>query len=525
MHHRFTLSFTRLIVIILCALPTLSQAQQREQAHDISFQIDGYPNDKITIAYHQQGKHYIEDSLFTDNKGRAVWNDVEDIPRGVYLAVFPGLGNIYFEFIVSANESFDIRTSADNVVDNLAFQGSAENDVFYQDMDQMSSLSKQANALNAQIQEADAEQKKVLRDQIEVLSQTIKASRAALMREHSTLFYATLLGVMQETEIPSALNEADNRVKFQYYHDHFLDNIDFSDAGIIRTPVFHNKMMNYLDKATEQVPDSLMKASVGLVELSRANDDVFQYVLVQVLNKYANSEIVCMDKIYVELVMRYYKTGLAYWTDSAQNAKIVERGMALAPIVCGQIAPEMCLYDHNFTFPANRLNEVCLDNIESDYTILFIYDPDCGHCKKATPKLVDFHEKFMDYDISVYAVSTTVHDSAQVAEWHEFIEAKGLEKFYNVADLFNNRGMRDNYDLSATPVVFVLDANKQIIGKRLGVEQIEQFIRSYWSTNDRERFERAENDFGPLKDLIEELRRQREAGDDDEHFEGDGHNH
>ena len=61
-------------------------------------------------------------------------------------------------------------------------------------------------------------------------------------------------------------------------------------------------MMNYLDKATEQVPDSLLKASVNLVELSRANDDVFQYVLVQVLNKYANSEIVCMDKIYVELV-------------------------------------------------------------------------------------------------------------------------------------------------------------------------------------------------------------------------------
>ena len=57
------------------------------------------------------------------------------------------------------------------------------------------------------------------------------------MREHSTLFYATLLGVMQETETPDWLSEADNRVKFQYYHDH-LDYIDFSDPGIIRTPVF-----------------------------------------------------------------------------------------------------------------------------------------------------------------------------------------------------------------------------------------------------------------------------------------------
>ena len=54
-------------------------------------------------------------------------------------------------------------------------------------------------------------------------------------------------------------------------------------------------MMNYLDKATEQI-DSLLKATVNLVEQSQANDDVFQYVLVQALNKYA-IEIVCMDKI------------------------------------------------------------------------------------------------------------------------------------------------------------------------------------------------------------------------------------
>ena len=134
----------------------------------------------------------------------------------------------------------------------------------------------------------------------------------------------------------------------------------------------------------------------------------------------------------------------------------------------------MCLYDHKFTFPANRLNEVCLDNIESDYTILFIYDPDCGHCKKATPKLVDF-EKFMDYGISVYAVSTTVHDSAQ-SQMARVYKSKGLEKFYNVAG-YSIIVAWNNYDLSATLAVFVLDAEKRIIGKRLGVEQIEQFIQ------------------------------------------------
>jgi len=35
---------------------------------------------------------------------------------------------------------------------------------------------------------------------------------------------------------------------------------------------------------------------------------------------------------------------------------------------------------------------------------------------------------------------------------------------------------RDIYDIYSTPVVLVLDKDKKILGKRIGVEQIEEFI-------------------------------------------------
>ena len=41
----------------------------------------------------------------------------------------------------------------------------------------------------------------------------------------------------------------------------------------------------------------------------------------------------------------------------------------------------------------------------------------------------------------------------------------------------NSLNFRDVYDIYSTPVVFILDKDKKIIGKRLGVEQIEDFIK------------------------------------------------
>ena len=69
----------------------------------------------------------------------------------------------------------------------------------------------------------------------------------------------------------------------------------------------------------------------------------------------------------------------------------------------------------------------------------------------------------------------------------------------------------------------MLDADKRIIGKRLGVEQIEQFIRSYRPMTVSGLI--ARKMILDHSKTIEELRRQREAGDDEEHFEGDGHDH
>jgi hypothetical protein len=107
------------------------------------------------------------------------------------------------------------------------------------------------------------------------------------------------------------------------------------------------------------------------------NAEAFQYYLVYFLNDAAKSKRMGMDAVYVHLVDQYYTTGKATWADEEQMKKTQDPGDNIRPTLIGKIAPDLTL----FTEAGEPLT---LHGIESPYTVLFFWDPECGHCKKTT---------------------------------------------------------------------------------------------------------------------------------------------
>ena len=81
----------------------------------------------------------------------------------------------------------------------------------------------------------------------------------------------------------------------------------------------------------------------------------------------------------------------------------------------------------------------------------------------------------------------------------------------DLSDLYHQTNFRKIYDVTSTPQVFVLDKNKEIIAKRIGVEQLEGFFHKYFEMKNDPRLENF-----ILDDNINL---------DEEHSEDDGHNH
>jgi thiol-disulfide isomerase/thioredoxin len=195
------------------------------------------------------------------------------------------------------------------------------------------------------------------------------------------------------------------------------------------------------------------------------------------------------DAVYVHLVEKYYSTGKAKWADEADLYRITDRAKKLKPTLMGQVAPKLVLKDPNGVYQD-------LYSLKAKYTLLFIYDPDCGHCKKETPKFVEQYNKLKakGVDIKVFAVSTEHlvdgQDSLtgkpkyktkpeEVNKWSEFIKEFKIEEWVNVADLYLNNNFREVYDISSTPRAFLLDKDKKIIAKRFAAEQLEQLVDDF----------------------------------------------
>jgi peroxiredoxin len=295
-----------------------------------------------------------------------------------------------------------------------------------------------------------------------------------------------MLLASQDPEIPKnpvlAEGQSIDEFNYRYYKENYLKHVDFGDERLLRSPVLHNKLDYYIKKLTVQIPDSINVAADYLTEKARANKEVFKYVVHHITNTYEKSNVMGMDAVFVHMAENYYLTGDAYWIDSARTEKIRERATSLKPLLLGKVTPNIILPD------TGEKNWVNLHEIKAKYTILYFWDSHCGHCKKSTPKLHEYYKANKSLGIEVYAVGTEL----KAEDWKKFIREHKLD-WINVSDTpeinknaydyilsgkttLNSLNFRDIYDIYSTPVMIVLDKDKKIIAKKLGVEQLEEFI-------------------------------------------------
>ncbi|MBL0100050.1 MAG: redoxin domain-containing protein [Saprospiraceae bacterium] len=208
-----------------------------------------------------------------------------------------------------------------------------------------------------------------------------------------------------DIEVPDFTGNEDS-VKYRryyFYKHHFFDNIKMQHHALIRTPFIHQKVDYYVNKLSNQQPDSLIRAVDIVLGKLEGNPEAYRYYLADFLNKYAQMKMVGLDAVYVHLVENYYKKGKASWVNEDNLKKMSENADDLRPILIGKKIPDITTYEEDGT-------PVRLYDIQSPYTVLIFWAPDCGHCKKIMPNVVDFYKKNKDKGVKVLGVCTKSGD-------------------------------------------------------------------------------------------------------------------
>ena len=173
-----------------------------------------------------------------------------------------------------------------------------------------------------------------------------------------------------------------------------------------------------------------------------------------------------MDAAFVTLAKKYYLSGKASWADSTLLSNIRERVIKLQFNLLGSKAKDLKM--KNIDGEMTTLHEV-----EAKYTVLYFWEPDCGHCKKSTPRLkTDIYDKFHDQGLEIFAVYT--QDKKE--EWEKFIADNNLFDFINCYDPLYQTNFRIYYDVFSTPTMYLLDKDKKIIAKRIDIDTLKDFL-------------------------------------------------
>lgn len=439
-----------------------------DKGHHIKVRVDGVQDTTALLAYHFGNRQYIQDTVDIDSQGRFAFTGEERLDPGMYMIVMPG--QVYFEVIVDKDQYFSVETKMDDFVNSMKFTDSPVNEAFYGYMRFLGTKNERSSPLRAVMQNPDAteQERSRAREELDQIDKLVKAEQQRIINEVEGSLFASILLAQQESPMPEApLREdgtPDNAFMYRTFLDNFWKNVDFSDDRLLRTPIFHAKLDQYFSRLVIQMPDSIIAEADRIVDRARAHPEVFKYTVFYITNTFERSQIMGMDAVFVHMVENYYMTGEADWVTSEQLERITERAMALKPILIGKIAPDITMFLPDRS--TLRLHEV-----EAGFTVLYFWDSECGHCKRQTPLLKEFYERMNPRGVEIFAVNT----EADRDKWLEYVNKNELS-WIQVNDPANRSGFRDKYDIWATPLLFLLDKKKQIIAKRLTVEQLEEII-------------------------------------------------
>ena len=455
-----------------------------QSGYQIDVKLDNYDQDQLMLGYHYGDKQYIKDSVKINADGKFVFKGEEDLDAGVYLVVMPP-DNQYFQLLIDKKEQrFSVKTDAKSPNANMQIEGSSDNKLFYDYMAYLGKMRPEADRLKKQMETASAGDKTKIQKQLEDLNNGVKAYQKNIVDNQSSTLTATLVKSGMEAPMPTftGTEKEIQLQRYKHYKAHYFDNLNLADERLVRSPILFQRIDYYLNKLTVQAPDSIIASIDHILEKMKPADETFKYYLVHFLNTYAASKIVGMDGVYVHIAENYYAKGLAPWTEAEQLKKITDNAKTLKPILIGKTAPDLNMFEIDIegTIAAADAKDeykrwkakrsISLHGVDAPYTVLFVWDPDCGHCKKSMPKMLEFYENFKDRGVEVFAVCTKTY--TEMPACAETMKEKGMINWINAIDPFIKSKYKQIYDIRSTPQIFILNDQKEIISKKIGAEQI-----------------------------------------------------
>lgn len=464
----------RITIFIICAVLCTSAFAQ--SGYNIHFKIEGLKDTTAYLGYYYAENTMVRDTAKVDSKGEFTFDGKKNLDQGVYFLVLDKTR--IFDFVVGGNQRFSLEANTSDYIKTMKVKNDIDNKLFFDNMIFNMERHKEAEPFLKVIQDSTLteDKKKDAREAFSKINERVNAYQDELIAKYPTTMTARIFKSTKAIKIPDPPKKAngsiDSTFQLKWYREHFFDYFDLADDALLRLPrpMYKEKVYEYLDKLYLQQRDTIFKAITKLAAKAKKNQETYKYLVWACMIKYQTPEIMGLDDVFVDLYDKYYASGeMDFWISPKVKQNIKDFADRIRLSTLGKTAPDLIMKDTN-----DKLRS--LYSIKNKYTIVFFFDPDCGHCKEETPKLVDFYNKNkVKLDVEVFAVSA----DSSMSKLKTFIKEMKMP-WITVNFYYSAVGhYQQLYDAVSTPTLYVLDNRKKIIAKKIPIEKLEDFIMNY----------------------------------------------
>lgn len=465
----------KLIFCFILISSAFCSTGQLKNGYEIKVNIRELQDSTVFLAYHLGDKQYIKDTINLDKEGIGVFAGEENLPQGIYMIVLPG--KQYFEILVAADQYFSVSCTFPDYFNTLKFAGSDENSAFITYQKRWIEMQRKATGINKRLEnnKQNPDSLKLLSDMRKSQEESMKSYLRGVIRENDGNLLSVLVKAMLPVEIPPVVlpqgskNPDSTKWVMNYLSNknHFFDNIDLTDERLLRTPILQARLNTFFNNVLIQSADTINKEIDKIIDKVKDNSKIFQFVSVYLFNHFRESEIMGHDAVVVKLADDIYLSGKADWVSADFKDDLRKQVERIRPNLIGKKAQDLVMNSYKGVF-------VSLYDIEKEFTILYFWEPDCGHCAEATPKLKTYYDKARNQGVEIFTVCTT----GEREKWEKYIEEHKLD-WINGWDPERRTNFGYYYNVETTPMIYILDRDKTIIAKKLSVDDIPSFIDTY----------------------------------------------
>lgn len=439
-------------------MPLLGVLTLSAQEHTLRVQIDNNPSEEFYLAGFYGDKNNILDTTRVDTSGIAMFSLAEGLQAGMYRVFITS--DVFIDLIYN-NEDISVRCDFNDIYETLEVETSVENQIYYDYLRTRFDYKRKFELLTpindyyprtdsffhisrGQYVGVQVEIQVYINDMIELYPD---AWASRIMKVQRPLFYD-----------PSM----DEPARRAHTKEHFFDNFDFNDVELIKSNIYTTAAIQYMSLYSnpnlhqQKLEEEFIVAVDKIMYEAMDNNMVYEFIVEYLVGGFQQYQF--------EKVLDYIAE--TYTPEQCENEErktdLQTRLEKYAELTIGKPGPD-------FTGTTPKGKKVNLSKIKSDYTLLIFWASWCPHCNSMIPQINKLYTESINEDqLSIVAFSLDNNKEEWEAALHE-----NPTTWTNVSELKGwDSEAAINYNIYATPSMFLLDKDKNIVAKPITVEAL-----------------------------------------------------